>query len=352
MRIGIFAGSCLPIDAQSLENRPLGGTETGVIRVAEILVRRGHEVIVFTRMANPAPSFPQYVPAQKVQQCGAFDAWISVQWWESLFYGVPARKYYYWTGDGWDQYANFGIGDLRVSEKVAGFLAVSSWQAQSLAEASYFPREKCFVIGNGVHLPYFEGEEQRVRKRLIYTSAPYRGLQFVPKIYLELKKLHPELELHVFSGMNIYDADQPYRGPEAAQYQQLVPVLQKLPGCCIHGNVRQRELAREYMKSSVYIYPNVIFETCCITAMEAQAAGCPIVAGRNSALPETVGPAGMLIDGAPGSAQYVEDFAGAVHKLLADDELWQNLSRTGKERAQREFSWDRVVDRLEEVMQK
>ena len=46
LRILFHAGACLPIHARSLEERPLGGIETGVVKVAERLAARGHEVVV------------------------------------------------------------------------------------------------------------------------------------------------------------------------------------------------------------------------------------------------------------------------------------------------------------------
>jgi hypothetical protein len=41
LKIGIFCGNVIPFHAKSLNERPLGGTETGVIRLSEALESLG-----------------------------------------------------------------------------------------------------------------------------------------------------------------------------------------------------------------------------------------------------------------------------------------------------------------------
>lgn len=48
MKITFVADACVPFHGRTLEEQPLGGTETAVIRLAAALSERGHEVTVFT----------------------------------------------------------------------------------------------------------------------------------------------------------------------------------------------------------------------------------------------------------------------------------------------------------------
>ncbi len=353
MNIAFYAGNCIPIHQQSLEERPLGGTETALIRLAEVLHQRAHQVTVFTSMKNPPPGTndgPRYIQSSEVKNHPPFDVFVLIQDWTPAFLGAPGKRFFFWTGDGWDQYANYGIGDARVPKRIEKLLAVSQWHADTLCERSGYPREQTHVIGNGVHLPFFEGSEKRNANRLIYTAAPYRGLALVPKIFSTLKSRHPDVELDVFAGMNIYDRESEYQGRYVEEYKRIRAALESLPDVRIHGNVPQAQLARELMKSAVFIYPNIIFETCCITAIEAQAAGCPVVASATSALPETVGEAGFLIDGMPGSAEYLESFTEAVSRLLTDNDLRSELSHRALIAAETKYSWDHVADRFENLL--
>ena len=339
MKVAIFAGNLIPFHAKSLDERPLGGTETGIIRLAEALQSKGHVVSVFTSLENPPLSKPEYFPLSHVEKHGPVDIYITVRDWIPLFYKIEAKSRLYWSGDSYDQFANYGMGDHRVIKQTTAFLAVSDWQADQLSKQSGYPREKFWTIRNGIEPTYFEGTETRIRKRLIYSSTPYRGLEHIPSLFETLLKKHPDAELHIFSGYAVYDqSDQ--------QFAELRSRLQALPNCEIHGNVVQKQLAREMMKSSILCYPCHFEETSCITALEAQAAGCVVLSSFLGALPETVGDSGILIKGQPGTASYSEAFLKAADGLLSNEEIFSQLSQRGLERA-KESTWMKVAERLE-----
>lgn len=347
MHFAFIAGRSIPIQSTSLEERPLGGTEAGVIRLAEVLVARGHQVTVFSSHPSPNSSKVLYLPIAAISQYPPVDVAIAVQSWEGALLPLRSRGMFYLTGDGFDQYINFGLGDVRIIEKIDGFLSVSEWQADTLCAASGFPRHRAFTIGNGVHMPFFSGVEERQPYRLIYASAPNRGLQLMPQLIPRIREQVPAAELHVYSGLAVYDRMTPYRGPEVAAFERLASQLAMIPGIFLHGNVRQDQLAREFMRSAILLYPNIIFETCCMVALEAQAAGCPVVCSRNSGLVESVGRAGILVGGIPGSPEYLTRVTDTVVYLLTNPEAWSSLSTEGQRRVASRFTWDAVATRLE-----
>lgn len=349
MKIGFFAESSIPIHAHTLDERPLGGTETGIIRLAEILQLRGHQVTVYTSHKNPPPSSPRYLPARQILSGERYDLLVAVQDWRPVYHRLPAERVWFWTGDGPEQFSNFGLGDGRVAARIEKLLAVSSYHADALAQASGFPRAKAHVIGNGVHLPYFQGEEQRKRRSLIYTAAPYRGLALVPGMLLKLQGAFPDLEFHGYTGMKLYDRDRPFQGPHVALYERIAALMLKIPGVTLHGNVLQSELARGYMRSSIFFYPATVPETCCITAMEAIAAGCVPLTSSIGALPETVADCGVTVPGDPASAEFAEAFAAAAADLLRNDDRWQQLHRRCLDR-RTALSWEQVATRFEALI--
>ena len=350
LKIAFYAGSCIPIHAYTLNDRPLGGTETALIRVAAALEARGHEVTVFTSHKVPPISKPRYLPAAQVYQHGRFDLLVLVQEWKGALFNLPAARLWFWTGDGPEQFSNYGFGDKRVVDKIERFIAVSNYHADSLCKESGFPREKASVVGNGVHLEYFAGSETRSRKRLIFTSAPYRGLELVPSLLLEILKTHPDIEFHGYTGMSLYDREKPFEGPHVANFREVASVLEKIKCATLHGNVTQAALAREYMKSTIFFYPATVPETCCITALEAQAAGCSIITSNIGALAETTGSAGIVVGGTPGSKPFMDGFVAAANKLLSDDALFHSTSEAGIAHASKELSWERVTDRFEALL--
>lgn len=343
MKIVILAINCPIFHGKTIEERGLGGSETAVTRLAEALQHLGHEVIVATRCENPPPSKPLYIHYQQGYKIGPFDVLIIMRNWMQAFVspGLTYKKCFLWVVDAYDSPFSMGIGDPRVADKYDGMFFVSKWHAESLCEASGFPKEKAWILRNAVYLPYFQGEEMRRRKRLIFSSTPWRGLKYLPFIFSELKKKHPELELHIF---NSIDRDQVEPNVKSRRFKKALNTLKEM-GAVIHGSIPQKELAREFMKSAILAYPCNYLETSCITALEAMAAGCAIVTSDLGALKETIGDAGLFIEEKPGSKKYLQKFVEATDHLLSDDALFQRLSLAGLERA-KSFTWERTAQSL------
>lgn len=345
MKILFFPVDCCPFHGKTLEERPLGGTETAIIRLAEALDQLGQEVYVATGFDYPPMTKPKYVPVRQVKELGAADALIVVRGWKGCLLPIKRKKCFFWTGDSWDNPHAYGIGDRRIANVIDAFFAVSNWQAQSMCASSGFPLEKSYVLANGIKAEFFAGKEERRRKRLIYSSTPYRGLIFLPEIFMDLKRLHSEVELSIFSSVGVYSRTWPPIRPDEGQYAAIFERLSAIPGCHVYGGVRQDQLAREFMKSSILAYPCNYEETSCITAMEAQAAGCAIVTSDLAALPETVGDAGILIKEKIGTPAYHRKFIEACTQILNDDSLFHSLSQNGLNRA-KQFDWKIRAEQL------
>jgi len=332
MKILIFPGECCPFHGKTLEERPLGGTETAIIRLAEALHTLGEQVCVVTREKEIPSSTPPYIHYSEVEKLGRFDAVLVVRDWKATFIPFKTDKIYLWTGDNWDNPHTFGIGDPRVYNHLQGLLTVSHWQADTLAQTSGYPREKISVLPNGIFLPYFQGHEQR-RKRMIYTATPERGLVHLIDIFPSLKAKHPDLELAVFSSFDRYLSEIPLVVRNDKPYFPIYEKLAQLPGVTIHQSVLQEELARELMQSTLFAYPSHFEETSCISAMEAQAAGCVVVTSDLAALKETVGDAGIIISGDPASTAYRQQFVEACDRVLSNPAVFNELSQKGLARA-------------------
>jgi glycosyltransferase involved in cell wall biosynthesis len=355
MRIGFFAENCLPFHANSLNERPLGGTETGVIRLAEQLCSMGHTVEVFTRFnhqsghTNQQTNVPKYLSPENIHKSDIFDVLVLVKDYRPARFKLPSKKVFYWTGDGPEQYINFGVGDQRMIKAINALLTVSEWQADVLCQSSGFPRDKAYFLGNGVHLPYFEGNPNKSGKKLFYASSPNRGLTIAYQTFKLVQKEHPDATLHVYAGFDVYNDHTPFTGPLIDQFLALKELLSKDSSIVMHNNLIQKDLAQSIMNCSALFYPNQFVETSCIVALEAQAAGCPVIASNSGGLPETVSDRGILISGVPGSAEYILKFSQATINLLNDTETLARLSQRTRTYAFANFGWDKVAKRFEDI---
>ncbi len=106
----------------------------------------------------------------------------------------------------------------------------------------------------------------------------------------------PDATLRIFYGWNYYDIA--YRGnSQMMQWKWKIIEKAKQPGIVFHGRVGQKQLAEEWLKSDIFLYPppHDFRETSCISAMEAQAAGVLCFYRMNGALGETVGDRGIAL---------------------------------------------------------
>lgn len=102
------------------------------------------------------------------------------------------------------------------------------------------------------------------------------------------------------------------------------------------GFVADEDLRDFYTEAEVFVFPS-LFEGFGIPPLEAMVSGCPVVASRAAAIPETVGKAALLVD--PYS---VDSIAEGVYSVLSDPERQKVLRERGMERVRR-FSWEHAA---------
>lgn len=338
---------CAPFYSTILDYRPLGGTETAIIRISDELAKMGHEVYIYQETEfppNPDPKGPHYISIREFVDMDSFDAAIVIRGILEIFKDWKAKKNFYWFSDSYKSMKTYGVGDKRLAERADGLFLLSQWHVDTLCKSSGFPKDKTWIVNNGIHPQYFLGSEVRHPKRLIYSSAPDRGLVYMPRIYEALRKRHPDLELHVFSSLDKYFTGWS-RGYRQNENVKLYETLASMPGCTLHGSILQKELAREFMKSSILVYPSNFEETSCITAMEAMAGGCAIVTSNIGALKETIQGAGVFIESKPGSDEYIDRFIEETDRLLNNPQRIQELAAVGLKRAEN-LTWEQAAKNM------
>jgi phosphatidylinositol alpha-mannosyltransferase len=111
------------------------------------------------------------------------------------------------------------------------------------------------------------------------------------------------------------------------------------------GQVPYHDLPPYHAAADVFLAPALGGESFGYILVEAMSAGLPVVASAIPGYDEVVrdGVDGLLVPPSDPPA-----FAAALERVLTDPELAARLAESGQERA-REFSWDRVAARLQEV---
>ena len=108
------------------------------------------------------------------------------------------------------------------------------------------------------------------------------------------------------------------------------------------GYVADEHLPGLYAGSDLFVFPS-LYEGFGLPPLEAMACGTPVVCSNAASLPEVVGEAAITVD-----PYDVEALAGAMHRVLADADLQQDLRRRGLERAAG-FTWERTAQETVQV---
>jgi tetratricopeptide (TPR) repeat protein/glycosyltransferase involved in cell wall biosynthesis len=341
----VFFVNSIPFNGDTVKSAPLGGSESAAIYMAKELQQLGKKVLVFSR--NDAPGHYEGVEYLSIEQFAHFiqrniiDVFISVRNIDVFDLPIHARLKMLWMHDACDQPHVQALADQHYLNKIDKIITVSVWQTEQFERVFNIPREKFFISRNGVNKKYFTKYPKKRCHRLIYTSTPFRGLEFLLECFPFIKKRVPDAELSVYSSMKVYgmsdEEDKIRFGNLYAKCQQ--------DGVILHGSIRQDELARRLGECYLWVYPNYFPETSCIAALEAQAAGLPCVASALGALPETIadGKTGTLIEGDVSSIEFKRQFIERIIAYFEDEALWQAHSQTAHEQTLASSTWDRIA---------
>lgn len=129
---------------------------------------------------------------------------------------------------------------------------------------------------------------------------------------------------------------------ERGSLEALAKTLGVSPAVTWLGKLPREELIAAYQHARVFVFPSH-YEAFGIAVLEAQAAGCPVVAMNASALPFLVSDGEMGLLSRQGDAAHL---AAAVLRLLKDTQLSERLARNARARALRDFTWEASTRKL------
>ena len=362
MRIAIVVGQSPP--------KWLGGTEIATYNIARHLAKRGHEVHVITSLDDGLPGYSMEqgfhvhrIGLLRVRFLGIIMFWLrrvlkvrrlgpDIVHCQSIMMGVVGflgkkllhKPYVVW-GRGADIYMPwlFKTPILRLVLKNAdGVIALTEDMKKEMQKTR---AGGISVIANGLDLERFAAlrrEEMRGKlqtkpdQRLIVFAGgfrPVKGVTYLIEAMNVVREKHRSAMLMLIG-----------KGPEEDTLRHLAERLDL--GNCVRfvGQVPNDAVPQYLAAADVLVLPS-LSEGFPNVVLEAMAAGLPVVASRVGGLPEIIeeGHNGFLVE--PKSP---EQIAEKVLLLLGDDELRKRISENNREKAQG-YSWERVVDRLEEV---
>lgn len=339
----------IPFDGSSFERGSLGGSESAALYMAKALATLGHRVKVFsnTREISSDREGASYYPLgmwNNYARNTPHDVTIVQRAPEAFANTYAGKLNILWQHD---LMMGRQSGVLRQTMwNIDRIFVLSEFMRKQYRDISGLPDEVFYTTRNGIDSSLFSRDAAKVhnRKHLVYSSRPERGLDIlIEKIFPRILSKDPEYTLHLCG----YHNPVPHLEPFYNHVNQLAAAFgDKVKN---HGALTKEKLAQLFCNVGMLVYPTPgaispqFREVSCITAMEAQAAGIPMITSANGALTETLPTsAGFHVEGDPWSETYQENFANAVLLLGDNPEMWQKMHEAGRARKD-ELSWLNVA---------
>lgn len=315
----------------------IGGSEEAVIHMARELVKLGHEVTVFNSCGeqegvHDGVNYSNYFKFNRNDEFDTLITWRN----SALKYGLKAHRKILWIHD----VPSYILNDYDERAFTDMAIVLSEYHKSLLIDK--MPEEKIFVSTNGVNLSDFIFDEkiERNPKRMIYASSYERGLEELLGMWADIRKEVPDAELHVYYGWNTYDK-MFAEGACDGKLKKIVDPLLNQEGVIHHGRVGHKELAKEYAKAGIWVYPSKFPEISCIAAMKAQVAGCVPMCTDFAALKETV-KAGIIVPGNISDATVAFEWKQSLIELLKDPAAQEEVREAVLKNRGR-FAWSAVA---------
>jgi len=323
-----------PKDLRGTGNLRGSGSEIMAMNMAKEFSKMGFRVFVFGKFLIDETDTQgmydgvQYMDSSFYQQfidSYVVDILIVSRDTNNLIYHKNVRKVFLWVHDTLPMNLKFQ-SHLHIQydpKKFKKIMCLCNWHKTHVAKGLNVEKTKIFVTRNAINVSKFARTPRKIPFRFIYASGPERGLEYLLKYIPFIKKEFPQTTLHVFCDLE--------GSNKKGNSKELKQMISKLPYVTLRGRVTQEEIAHEFLISDVWFYPTDFTETYCITALEAQAAGCLCACSGLSSLKEIVGKRGIVGGEDICEEEVAQNLISDLISVMKDTDRKKALTTTARE---------------------
>jgi len=276
-------------DLDNNRDSRVSGSEYMAINLGKEFVKKGYRVIIFGSFDYENKSyegvynnieFIDYKYFNEFLLKYVVDYLIISRETNYLVYYTNVKKVYLWVHD----VVPIGNNSSNLQthkDKFKGIVCVSEWQKNNIINKLDFPEDQFIVSRNAIYTERFLNKNiKKIPFRFIYSSSGNRGLNFLIKMIPKIKERYPETTLFVYASKNTID-------------YEILNEIKNMDYVFLNERLNQNDIAIEYLKSDIWLYPTDFTETYCITAVEAMISKCLVVTVELAALVNIVGNRGV-----------------------------------------------------------
>jgi glycosyltransferase involved in cell wall biosynthesis len=344
----VFATSGLEFNGQSLDQPGgLGGSETAMVYMARELAKLGNRVAVYCRCPKPGQyDGVHYVDVENFVAMNVnlpIDVLIVSRFGMLFSPLVDGALNVFWMHDMPGNRESI----MPATVKSDMMFTLSEYHKNEFLKMDKNLSRIMQRTANGVDLELInqiapQQASKKYKHRFLYSSLPERGLQILLRdIWPRITEKLPDSQLLV-CGYNIDSVRQAITGDVLSLREQCNELIATNPDIKHLGGLAKPMLYSVMKSCDAMLYPCTFPEIFCITGVEAQACGLPVITTNGFALPETVGPDnGALVDMGDG---YMERFADAAVRVVSDPGTKSRVAVTGpKWVREKGFEWSTIA---------
>ena len=236
------------------------------------------------------------------------------------------RKNVVWQQLSYDQQNVALMRDKSFVDRVDCFVYVSNWQYEKFRNIYNIPEYKSVVIKNATE-PFVYTQRSQGKMKLIYTSAPNRGLDVLLDAFEVLSR--DDVELDVYSSTIIYGSD--YSKQVDHIYKPLFDRASNMKNVNYKGYGENSVVREALQQSHIFAYPSTFEETSCMAAIEAGSAGCKLITTNYGALYETGSEYATMVPFNSNRSMLVRSYAKALNQAINNYWKQENLDLLQKQ---------------------
>jgi len=236
------------------------------------------------------------------------------------------RKNVVWQQLSYDQQNVALMRDKSFVDRVDCFVYVSNWQYEKFRNIYNIPEYKSVVIKNATE-PFVYTQRSQGKMKLIYTSAPNRGLDVLLDAFEVLSR--DDVELDVYSSTIIYGSD--YSKQVDHIYKPLFDRASNMKNVNYKGYGENSVVREALQQSHIFAYPSTFEETSCMAVIEAGSAGCKLVTTNYGALYETGSEYATMVPFNSNRSMLVRSYAKALNQAINNYWKQENLDLLQKQ---------------------
>jgi glycosyltransferase involved in cell wall biosynthesis len=345
-----------PWDYRNVFDVGIGGSETSHVEMAMRLAARGHQVTSYTDLPADCPDRRfggvvwKHLDEADLEEDGL---WIIYRQPSFGFKCKPTTRRRYWLVCQDVYYPDWDTRAVGVFDRIIG---LCPRHCDEIEHRDQDNANRVYMSSNGINVERIIESEitsspVRSPNRLIWASSPDRGLKETLDIFERAREEVPDLELHIFYGMDNIDkicGGDRKKMPWKQSWQQYDRAC-SMPGVTWRGRIGQRQLTQEWLSSGIWLYPTWFSETSCIACMEAQACGAIPITNPIWATGYNV-KNGVFVEGQPGDPLVKARYVDAVVRVASNVEAQEHMRWQMMGDARRRFSWEVWVSQWETWM--